>query len=172
MGLKFFRIQSQQQDITLLAPQDSVEAAEKEGETLEYPAPDFTLLDMAGKEKKLSDNKGKVVVLNFWTTWNPAARDQFVIFNSYYGSVNNNPDVILLAVNSQEDKSVVDNFVRRGGYGLPVLLDEKGVVGELYRISILPITYFISKNGQVKEIYIGILNAEDLKEKVTKLSSE
>lgn len=171
VGSKFLTNQPSQQDITLLDPEDSGEVAKREGQTLDYPAPDFSLPDITGKEQKLSANKGRAVVLSFWTTWNPVAQDQFVILDSYYKDIKDNQDVALLAVNSQEDRSVVANFLRRGNYNLPVLLDEKGMAGELYKISILPITYFISKDGRVKEIYIGILKAEDLKDKVAKLSS-
>jgi peroxiredoxin len=172
VGLKFIGNQPPQQNTALLEPQDFGEVAKKEGEKLDYPAPDFALPDLAGKEQKLSANKGKATVLSFWTTWNPLAQDQFVILDLYYKSIKDSRNVALWAVNSQEDKSVILNFIRRGSYDLPVLLDEKGMVGELYKISILPITYFIGKDGRVKEIYIGILTAEDLKDKVQKLSSE
>lgn len=146
------------------------EAAEVQ--KIDYLAPDFELLNAAGEKARLGDHKDKIVVLTFWTTWNPAAKDELAILESYYLEIKNREDVVLLTINNQEDKSVVSNFIGRGEYGLPVLLDEDGKAGELYGISTLPATYFIDKGGRVKEIYIGILNKEEIKNRVEKLSTE
>ena len=128
---------------------------------VDYPAPNFTLFDLNGEEKKLSDYKGKAIILNFWTTWSPISQDQTAILDSYYKKVKDDQNLAFLAINSQEDKSVISGFIRRGEYSLPVWLDEKGEAGELYKISILPITFFIDKNGRVKDVYIGVLSEEE-----------
>ncbi|MDO8601305.1 MAG: redoxin domain-containing protein [bacterium] len=135
-----------------------------------YLAPSFELANLAGEKVKLSDYKGKIIVLTFWTAWNPSAKDQLAILELYYQEIKNKGDIIILTINSQEDKSAVLNLIGRGEYGLPVLLDEDGKTGELYSISILPATYFISRDGKVKEIYIGVLNREEIKNKAEKLS--
>ncbi len=141
-----------------------------EGE-VNYPAPGFELADLPGNKIKLSDYNEKTVVLNFWTTWNPACQDQLKILDSYYQEIKDNQNVVVLAVNNQEDKSLVSNFITRGKYELPVLLDEKGEVGDMYKVTILPMTYFINPQLRVAEKYIGILNETELKEKVARLSS-
>jgi peroxiredoxin len=145
-------------------PEEAKQSAE--GKKINYLAPDFKLLNIEGEKVKLSDYKDKNIVLTFWTSWNPAAQDQIVILESYYQEIKDKKDIVLLTVNNQEDKSVVSNFIRRGGYILPILLDEDGSVGELYKISTLPATYFINQKRMVKEIYIGVLSREELKDKV------
>lgn len=147
-------------------PEGEVAAETKE---IDYLAPDFELLNIEGEKVKLSHYQGKIIILNFWTTWNPVALDQLVIFDSYYQEIKDKEDIVLLTLNNLEDKSVVSNFIRRGEYDLPVLLDEDGKVGELYGISTLPATYFINQQGKVKEVYIGILNKEEIESKVEKL---
>jgi len=141
---------------------------------IDYLAPDFELASTAGEKVKLSDYKNKLVVLTFWTTWNPVAKDELAILDSYYQEIKNGKDerLVLLAINSQEDKSVVAGFVGRGEYGLPVLLDETGKIGGLYGIATLPATYFINREGKVKEIYVGMLSQEELKSRIEKLSTE
>lgn len=134
-----------------------------------YLAPHFTLLNLEGEEIRTSDYKDKIIILNFWTTWNLVAKDQLVILESYYQEIKDNKDIVLLTINNQEDKSVVSSFIRRGEYVLPVLLDENGKIGQLYKISTLPATYFINQEGKVKEIYIGVLNQEEIKKKVERL---
>jgi peroxiredoxin len=138
---------------------------------IDYLAPDFELLNAAGEKVKLGDHKGKIIILVFWTTWNPAAKDELAISESYYQEIKGRGDIILLAVNNQEDKSIVSNFIGRGEYGLPVLLDESGKTGELYGISMLPTIFFIDKEGTVKEVYTGILSKEEIKNKAEKLST-
>lgn len=135
-----------------------------------FPAPYFSLPDLSGEVKKLTDYKDKTVILYFWTTWNQSSRDQLTILNSYYTKVSNDPSVGFLAVNSQEDKSVVSNYIRRGGYTIPVVLDEKGDMGELYRISLLPAIFIIGTDGRVKDTYIGVLNEEAIREMVSKVA--
>jgi len=136
---------------------------------IDYLAPDFELLDVEGKKVKLSDYINKMIVLTFWTTWNPAAQDQLAILESYYQEIKDSKDVVLLTINNQEDKNIVSNFIRRGEYILPVLLDESGKVGELYEISTLPATYFINRERKIKEIYVGVLNQEEIKNSVGRL---
>jgi len=149
---------------------------EKTKETVEvkkidYLAPDFKLFDLDGKIVKLSDFRNRIIVLTFWVTWNPVAQDQIAILESYYQDIKDKKDLVLLTINNQEDKSVASNFIRRGGYILPVLLDEDGEVGELYKIKVLPTTYFINKDGFVKEIYIGVMNEGMIQDKVDQLLS-
>lgn len=153
-------------------PEITIEAEEVlEIPKINYPMLDFELPDIEGEKVKLSDYQDKIIILSFWTTWNPAAQDQIVILESYHREIKDKEDVILLTINNQEDKSIVSNFIRRGEYILPVLLDQDGEVGELYGINTLPATFFIDKEGKVKEIYIGILNREEIEDKVKKLYS-
>lgn len=137
----------------------------------DYLAPDFQLTDLNGQKTELHDFKGKIVVLVFWTVWNPAAQDQIAILESYYLEMKDSPRVSLLTVDNQEDKSVVGNFIRRGDYLLPVLLDEEGLVGEIYGISALPAFYFIDQSGTVRDAYTGVLSEEEIKKRVEKLFS-
>lgn len=141
---------------------------------IDYLAPDFELENTTGEKIKLADYKDKLVVLTFWTTWNPMAKDELATLESYYQEIKNgdDKDIVFLAINSQEDKSVVASFVGRSEYGLPVLLDETGEIGGLYGIATLPATYFINRQGKVKEIYVGMLNKEGIRSRIEKLSAE
>lgn len=138
----------------------------------DYSRPDFELADIKGERIKLGAHQNKIIIIAFWTTWNPASQDQIVILESYYQEIKDKEDIVLLTINNQEDKTVVSNFISRGEYVLPVLLDQDGEIGELYKINILPTTFFINKEGRVKETYIGILNKEQIKNKVEKLYAE
>ena len=156
-------------EITFGSEEEVTEEEMSKIKRIDYLAPDFKLLNIEGEEIKLSDYQNKIIVLAFWTTWNPATQDELVILESYYQEIKDKEDIVLLTVNNLEDKSVVSNFIRRGKYVLPVLLDKDGEVGELYGISILPATFFINQEGKVKEMYVGVLNKEEVENKVEKL---
>jgi peroxiredoxin len=128
---------------------------------LDKVAPFFALPDLDGNEIKVSDYEGTPLAITFWATWNQASADQIGILEEILAK-NQNMLFKIITINNQEDKSAVRNFIKRAGYKLPVLLDEKGAIGELYRARNLPVTYFLDKNGIIKEIFVGVLNEEML----------
>jgi peroxiredoxin len=160
----YYYLKEEPSQITIAPEENQQESAETK--KIDYPAPEFDLQNLNGENVKLSDFKGKIIVLNFWTTWNPAAQDQVVILDSYFQDIKAKENIALLTVNNLENKSAVLNFISRGGYALPVLLDKDGKVGELYGISSLPETFFIDPEGMVKEIFSGVLNKEEVQNKI------
>ncbi|MFA4890604.1 MAG: TlpA disulfide reductase family protein [Candidatus Paceibacterota bacterium] len=135
---------------------------------LNKEAPFFELADLNGNIVKLSDFSGAPLVVLFWTTWNAQAADQIKILDDYLAK-NSKALFRVVAVNNQEDRSAVSNFIKRGGYQLSVLLDEKGATGELYRARNLPASYFLDKNGVIKDIFVGVLNEKALVDKSEKI---
>lgn len=131
-------------------------------------APFFELPDLDGNKIKLSDYFGSPLIITFWTTWNSPSADQIKVIDDYL-SKNKNGLFKIVAINSQEDKSAVSNFIKRGGYQIQILLDEKGAVGESYRARNLPVTYFLDKNGIIKDIFIGVLSEKMLVDKSEKI---
>jgi len=121
------------------------------------PAPYWKLKDLDGDEHEISDFLGKPLVLVFWVSWNALAADQIRILDDYIAE-DQRGLFNILAINNQEDRSIVDSFIKRGGYEVPILLDETGEVGEQYFTKTLPVTYFIDKEGVVKDAFIGVLD--------------
>jgi len=132
-------------------------------------APYFELENLQGGKVKVSDFLGKPVVLVFWTTWNVLSVDQIRILTEV--ELPREVQLQIITINSQEDRSVVSSFVERGDYDIEVLLDESGAVGEMYKIKTLPVMYFLDKDGNVADIYVGLLDAEAIVEKVGEILS-
>lgn len=132
---------------------------------LDKPAPTFELLELYGGKAKLSEFLGSPVVLTFWTTWNSISTDQIKILDDYLAKNSENLFKIV-TINNQEDRSTVFNFIERGGYKIRILLDQSGIVGESYNIRTLPTTYFLDKDGVIKDIFIGVLNERMLVDKI------
>jgi peroxiredoxin len=130
-------------------------------------APYFDLSDISGNRIRLSDYLNSPVVLVFWATWNQSSSDQIKILDDYLSSKNVQNDLIkVIAVDSLEDSSLVKSFIKRGDYSVPVAFDSVGDISNNYNVKSLPTTYFIDKNGIVREIYTGILSENMIVDKV------
>jgi peroxiredoxin len=135
----------------------------KQGLTKGDRAPDFALTTLDGEEVNLSDYQGKKVILNFWATWCPPCKAEMPHMEKYYEKNSKKENVEILAVNltSQDDgKKAVEQFV--DGYKLtfPILMDEKGDVGDQYRAFTIPTTYIIDTDGIIQHKILGPMNED------------
>lgn len=126
--------------------------------------PYFELPELSGATVKITDFLDGPVVVLFWTTWNQNSADQLKILDDYV-RINGDSLFKVIAIASQEDKSAVSNFISRGGYGLTVLLDENGAVGEKYGARNLPTTFFIDKDGFIRDLAVGVINDREILKK-------
>jgi len=120
-------------------------------------APDFELTTLDGETVKLSDYKGKRVMLNFWATWCPPCRAEMPDMQKFQ----ENKDVQVLAVNLAETESHPDNaqkFVDELGLTFTVPVDEESAVSNEYNVVAYPTTYMIDSNGRIQFIMMGAMN--------------
>jgi len=118
-------------------------------------APDFTSTSLNGEVISLSPLKGKPVLLNFWASWcDPCCYEiPFIqeIFEEYSAK-----GLIVLAINSWEDRNTVQEFMTQNQLTLPVLIDYPSKkVAQSYQIRTIPATFFIDKKGTIKAVKIG-----------------
>ncbi len=112
-------------------------------------ASNFTLEDIDGESHSLEDYRGKVVFLNFWATWCPPCRAEMPSMERLYQDMEGQ-NFMMLAVNLQEDRKKVADFVQTEGYSFPVLLDQTGMVGgREYGVQAIPTTYLIDADGTI-----------------------
>lgn len=121
-----------------------------------FLAPDFELRSIDRGTIRLSDLRGKVVILNFWASWCPPCREEMPALQRVYQAYQSQGvEVIAVNVTSQDTLSDALNFVQDNGLTFSVLLDEQGGVQSTYRISGLPTTFFIDREGKIRELMIG-----------------
>ena len=126
--------------------------------TLPRPAPDFLLPDVSGQAVRLSQLKGKVVLLNVWATWCGPCRQEMPTMETLARKLSGE-DFVLLAVSQDVDGAVtVKPYLQEGGYTFPVLLDAQGEVGRKYGVTGYPETFVIDRQGQVVYHHIGYSN--------------
>ena len=114
----------------------------------------FTLEDLNGKKVSLSDYKGKAVMLNFWATWCPPCRREMPSMEKLYSKINK-AGFEILAVNIQEDKKTVSDFVSKNKYTFPVLLDTEAEAASIYQIRTIPTTFLVDKKGYLRAVFNG-----------------
>ncbi len=117
-------------------------------------APGFVLMDVMGREFSLEDLRGRVVVLNFWATWCPPCKEEMKSLDELNRMLKD-MGVTVVAVNDFEPKERVVDFARRHNYSFTILIDEKGVVSERYRVVVLPTTYIIDREGRAVARVVG-----------------
>jgi thiol-disulfide isomerase/thioredoxin len=127
-------------------------------------APDFTVFDEKGNKVKLSDFKGKPVVLNFWASWCPPCKGEMPHFDKAYESAKDN--VVFLMVDltdgERETQEIGQKYVKDQGFHFPVYFDKEQQAAAAYSISAIPDTFFIDKDGNVVKAYQGAIDEETL----------
>jgi len=122
------------------------------------PAIDFTLSDLSGKPWRLSELKGRVVLVNFWASWCPPCVGEIPSLDRFARQYDP-ADVIVLAVNV-EGKSAAElhDFLQRHPHGFTVLLDREQRVQQQYGVRQLPETFLLDRQGMIVKRFIGGLN--------------
>ena len=101
------------------------------------------------------------------STYYRTAKDQFL--NEVYQEYKDQ-GVIVLAVNMGEPRDGVAGFIQDGGYTFPVLLDESmTAVGRPYRVSSIPTTFFIDREGRIASIRIGAMNLAEMARRLAEI---
>lgn len=128
----------------------------------EGKAPDFTLNDIHGVPVKLSDLRGKVVLLEFWATWCPPCKDSIPALNMLYGKLRDrNFQLLAVSVDEGSDAlSMLNSFARDLSIAYTVLLD-RDAVSRLYDVSTIPVMFLIDKEGRIVRKHFGYLPAND-----------
>ena len=130
------------------------------------PAPDFALALADGRHLRLSDLRGRPVVLNFWATCCGPCR---IEMPELLRAAEADPELVLLAVNLQEEMAAIVPFAEALGMTTPVVLDPAGEVADRFGVRGLPTTVFVGRDGNIHTTYAGILTPAALAERLAEI---
>lgn len=138
--------------------QEQIDASTIAKEGME--APDFTVEMFDGENVRLSDLRGKVVLVNFWATWCPPCREELTrvqadIIDRFAGK-----DFVFLPISRGEEKQTVAAFRKRMGYTFPMGLDPDQKIFRRYAKNYIPRNFLVGPDGKIVLASIGYDKAE------------
>ncbi|MDV2683322.1 TlpA disulfide reductase family protein [Alkalihalophilus lindianensis] len=129
-------------------------------------AENFELPTNDGHQSEFSEYEGRVVVLNMWASWCEPCRDEMPDLMSLQDDYNSQ-GLDVVTVNMQTYERTLNDapeFIEEMGLTLPVFFDEDGVVSDRYGIRVLPTSFIIDRDGEIKHVIAGEVNYQMLEE--------
>lgn len=146
---------------------DTVAKDERPGFQKGDTPPDFELSTLSGETVKLSDYKGKKVILNFWASWCAPCKAEMPHMESYYKKNKDKDNVEIIAVNltKQETKGLegIEDFIDTYGLTFPIPLDNDGKIMDMYKVLMIPTTYLINTDGTIAHKLIAPMDEKMIK---------
>ena len=118
------------------------------------PAPDFTLPSSTGENVRLAEQRGQVVMLNFWASWCGPCRKEMPLLDEMskrYSAAG----FVLYGVNVEEDNTDAKKLIKELGVSFPILWDTESKASSLYNVDAMPTTVVIDKKGQIRYVNRG-----------------
>lgn len=119
-------------------------------------APDFTLVNIEGKNVSLSDYKGKVVIIDFWATWCAPCRKGIPDLIELQKKYKKKVAVIGISLDGANTKAGVPDFVNKMGINYPVVYFNDKVLSDYGGINAIPTTFIIDKKGNIVKKLVGL----------------
>jgi len=123
-------------------------------QVLSGKATDFTLKSRSGKNIKLSELRGQVVMINFWASWCGPCRQEMPLLEALYKKYHG-LGFTLLGVNVEQDSSKANAYLRDVSVSFPILYDTKNSVSKTYNISAMPSTVMVDRDGNMRYLHHG-----------------
>ncbi len=132
--------------------------------------PALALRDLDGRQHRLADYRGKVVLINFWATWCEPCREEMPSMNRLRASLAGRPFEVL-AVNLAESEPRIRRFMEQVPLDFPVLLDRDSSVAKAWKARLLPASFLVGPDGRIAYSQVGELDwsKQDITQLVTRL---
>ena len=147
----------------------SVKAAAVKPEKDRKTAPDFTLKDADGKPVKLSDYRGKVVLLNFWATWCGPCKVEIPWFIEFEQAYKDRGFAVLGVSMDEDGWETVKPYIAARKINYRVLLGDDPVSNLYGGVESLPTTFMIDRDGRVASVHIGLVGKADYQNEIDHL---
>lgn len=148
--------------------QDAARAAVK-AETTRKPAPEFSLKDADGKVVKLSDYKGKVVLLNFWATWCGPCKIEIPWFIEFEQNHRDKGFAVLGVAMDEEGWSVVKPYVTQHKVNYRMVIGDDMTAQMYGGVESLPTSFLIDREGRTAAVHVGLVSKKVYQDDIVQL---
>jgi peroxiredoxin len=137
-------------------PQDDVESYTRTGQEM----PDFTVTSLDGTRLKMSELKGRVVLINFWATWCPPCRVEMPRLEKEVWRKYKSADFVMVAIAREQTAEEIAEFGKEYGYSFPLAPDPQREVYRLFGNGGIPRSYVVGRNGKILYQSVGYDRAD------------
>jgi thiol-disulfide isomerase/thioredoxin len=131
-------------------------------------APEFTLEGPSGGPLALAELRGRPVIVNFWASWCPPCRGELPDLDAV-ARQHGDAGLTVVAINLDEERLEVQRFAAALDLTLVIGLDRGGRISALYNVVALPTSFFVDRQGVVRDLNIGALTTGGLQSKVARV---
>jgi cytochrome c biogenesis protein CcmG/thiol:disulfide interchange protein DsbE len=132
-------------------------------------APNFSLKSVDGKTIKLSDFKGKVVIIDFWATWCPPCRKGIPDLISIQNEFKSDVVIIGISLDGAQTIKEVPGFIKDYAINYPVVYGDENVIKAYGGITSIPTAFVIDKKGNVADMHVGLVPKDTYVNKIKEL---
>ena len=146
-----------------------VEAESVKAHSERKPAPDFALKDADGKTVRLSDYRGKVVLVDFWATWCGPCKVEIPWFMDFERKYKDKGFAVIGVSMDEEGWDVVKPFVNHMAINYRIVLGNDEVAQSFGGVDALPTTFLIDRDGKVAAVHVGVAAKSDIENGIDEL---
>tara|TARA_B100000809_G_C15122524_1_gene524905 strand:+ start:945 stop:1451 length:507 start_codon:yes stop_codon:yes gene_type:complete len=117
-------------------------------------APDFTLKSMAGANLKLTEQRGNIIVINFWASWCGPCRKEMPVLQDFYDKYQS-LGVSVWGVNVEQENQAGRDFLADLNLSFPILFDASNTISAMYQVEAMPTTIIVDRDGLVRYAFKG-----------------
>ncbi len=117
-------------------------------------APDFTLKTMSGNNLNLNEQRGNIIVINFWASWCGPCRTEMPILQEFHDQYED-LGVAVWGVNVEQENQAGLDYIKELGVDFPIFFDASNQISAAYNVEAMPTTVIIDRHGKVRSVFRG-----------------
>lgn len=117
-------------------------------------APDFTLKTMSGSNLNLAEQRGNIIVINFWASWCGPCRTEMPILQDFHNQYED-LGVAVWGVNVEQENQAGLDYIKELGVDFPIFFDASNQISAAYNVEAMPTTVIIDRHGKVRSVFRG-----------------
>ncbi len=125
-------------------------------------APDFTLKSIQGKNLNLAEQRGQIIVINFWASWCGPCRKEMPILQTFHNKYKN-LGVSVWGVNVEQENQAGQDFLADLNLSFPIFFDSSNTISADYQVEAMPTTVIVDRSGKVRYVFRGYKNGYEKK---------